>query len=891
MAPGAGVGIFTTDNELVIKAWDDWLARATGIGRDAAVGRRLTSIIPAVEARGLLRYFRDAAQTGHIHVLAPAFHHYLIKCPPTAPSKRFKEMQQRITIGPLRENDAVIGIMVAVEDVTARLDAERDLAESLAEGDGLSANNWRVRQSSVQKLATEANPEFVLSVVASLRDAHLNFGFLSSALKLLAVTNVDVTGPLVELLKDPDPDLRIQASLALGDQSDAGAVAPLIEALKDSNPNVRFQAIESLGRLRATAAVDELLAIVESRDFFLGFAALDALAAIGDPRVAPRLVPLLDAADLRTAVADALAAIGDITAVSALVAALNGTPGAAVSIAGALAAIHDRADREYRDGARIADAVRKEISPAGERHLVEAVAGAGTAQLPGLVRVLGWLRSAAVDTTLTRLLGEPTVRNDVVEALARHGEGVVDALTEQLRSDDADIQHAAVVALGRVGSKRATPALVALLSEHTELLVAAAGALARIADGDSFNPLLSLLGHPDGSVRQAAIGALNSIGHPQMSTRVAGLLNDANPLLRESAVRIAGYFGYPETTDRLFECVGDPNDIVRRAAIEHLPFLDDDRVLPALLDALAKEAPQGRAAAVRALAKVEGDSARAAIASALRDADMWVRYYAARGLADQRDTSSLDALLELAERDSAPHVRIAALNAIGALGGSAAIARLEPITRDPNDQVSIAALNAIGRLAAVDGLPALQVAVRSDDPQRRGAAVTALASQGSVDAVRALEWAAAADPDHAIAHQAMVALAQVAVKDTQAGHAAVDALITLLSDRAKRESAAIALATLPPVRISAVSPGLDHPHPEVRRGTVDALGRFQREEATRLIERALDDTAEAVRESAVAALARLGARGMRDRVTRLASEDPSKHVRRAATAALKQLQG
>ena len=890
MAASADVGIFTTDTDLVIKAWDDWLVAATGIARQDAIGRALTSIIPDLESRGLLRCFRDATQNGQVQVLAPAFHHYLIKVPPKTPSPHFKEMQQRVTIGPMRENEKIVGAMVAIEDVTARIDADRALAQSLANGEGLSADNWRVRQASVNRLASNSDQDLVLSVVSSLREAHRDFGFLSSALKLLAVTNVDVTAPLAELLKDPDRDLRIQAALALGDQSSPAAIQALIATLNDSDTNVRFQAIESLGKLRAAAAVDELLAIVESGDFFVAFAALDALGAIGDPRIAPRLVPLLDSADLRTPVADALGAIGDFSAVAPLVTALNRTPGAAGSIAGALAQIHDRSEREYRDGGRIVDAVRAEINASGERHLVEAVSTAGTTQLPGLVRVLSWLQSDDVDRTLTRLLGEPTVRNDVVEALARHGERVVDVLAEQLRSDDPEIRHAAVVALGRVGSKRATPALVGLLDEENDLLVAAAGALARIADREAFDPLLSLLGHADGSVRQAAIGALNSIGHPELPARIAALLGDGNPLVRESAVRIAGYFGYAETADRLFECVNDSSDVVRRAAIEHLPFLEDDRVLPVLLGAVAKETPPGRAAAVRALAKVENARASEALLEALRDPDVWVRYYAARGLAEQRHLPALDALLALAEHDPAPHVRIAGLNAIGNFGGAEAMARLEPITRDKNDQVSIAALNAIGRIAAADGLPALQAAVRSDDPQRRGAAVTALASQGSVDAVRALEWAVAADPDHAISHQAMVALAQIAIADTPGGHAAVDALITFLSDRGKRESAAIALATLPPARITALSRGLEHPHPEVRKGTVDALGRFQREEATRLIERALEDTAESVRETAVAALARLGARGLRDRVTRIAAEDPSKNVRRAATTALKQLQ-
>ena len=150
----------------------------------------------------------------------------------------------------------------------------------------LTADNWRVRQAAVRGLAPAADQRFMASLVSSLRDEHRNFSLLSSALKLLSVTDVNVTGPLTELLEDPDPDLRIQAALALGDQHDPTAVAPLLRALADPDANVRFQVVESLGRLRAEAAADALVSIVESEDFFLAFAALDALAAILVPSIA-----------------------------------------------------------------------------------------------------------------------------------------------------------------------------------------------------------------------------------------------------------------------------------------------------------------------------------------------------------------------------------------------------------------------------------------------------------------------------------------------------------------------------------------------------------------------------------------------------------------------------
>ena len=125
------VGVFTTDATLVVRVWDDWLAAVTGIAADAARGRPLAEVVPDIVRRGLLPRFQEVLASGAVHVLAPALHHYLIPCPPRTPSAHFTRMQQRVTIGPLREGDDVVGTMVTVQDVTARLDAERSLAAAL----------------------------------------------------------------------------------------------------------------------------------------------------------------------------------------------------------------------------------------------------------------------------------------------------------------------------------------------------------------------------------------------------------------------------------------------------------------------------------------------------------------------------------------------------------------------------------------------------------------------------------------------------------------------------------------------------------------------------------------------------------------------------------------
>ena len=79
------VGVFTTDNHLVIQVWDATLARLTGISDESASGQPLTSLLPDLERRGLLKRFQRSLNEGVVEVLATAFHHYLIPCAPVIP--------------------------------------------------------------------------------------------------------------------------------------------------------------------------------------------------------------------------------------------------------------------------------------------------------------------------------------------------------------------------------------------------------------------------------------------------------------------------------------------------------------------------------------------------------------------------------------------------------------------------------------------------------------------------------------------------------------------------------------------------------------------------------------------------------------------------------------
>jgi HEAT repeat protein len=911
------LGVFTTDTALIVHVWDDWLAAVTGIPAADVRGRHIFEVVPDFEARGFRARFEDVVTTGAVQVLAPAFHHFLIPCPTRVASAHFDRMQQRVTIGPLRDGEALVGVMVTIEDVTARLDAERELAAALeapdvetrrAAADRIAAatrleapdrlrhvladDDPVVRRAGVRGLARTTDSAFVMSLIDALREDHLNFNVLSSALTLLAEADVDVTAPLAALLQHRDPSLRMQAALALGDQHDDEAIEPLVAALDDPDQNVRFHAIESLGRLRAAPAADRLAAIVESRDFFLAFAAIDALALINERSAAPRLAALLADPSLVVPVVDALGALGDDDMIAPLVDLLNRpdtAPATCGAIAEAIAGIHQRSERDCAIGEHVVDIVRSTISGIGVRHLVDALASAEPGRVNSVVRVLGWLDAPEAGPPLTRLLGDARVRTEVVEALVRHGHRVADRLLEELTSDDDAIRLAAIAALGRIGDRRATPALVAVLGDEPDLVAAAASALARLGDARAFEPLLKLAAHRDPSVRRATIGALNSLGHPDMPSRVAGMLDDPDPCVRESAVRIAGYFGYPETAARLLARASDPVESVRRAALEHLPYLDDPAVVPTLIAALDEAAPRVRAAAAQALARTEHPVAMGALMRALKDRDTWVRYYAARSLGELGHPSAEDALTAVASSEDAPHVRIAALEALGATAGSTASDALARLIGDSHPDVAAAALTALGRMADVEGLGPLQEALRSADSSRRQAAVRALVAHAGQGAVPLLEWTAAADADPAVARAALDGLGEMAAGGGASADGAVEALTALLADQRQREAVVVALGALPVVRIAMIGRGLGHPMPAVRRATLEALARLRHTESTSLIESALADNSADVREAAVIALARLGTVGLADKLSRIARQDPSKPVRRAAAAALGRL--
>ena len=262
------LGVFTTDDRLVVRTWDSWITAATGIEPASALNRRVAEVLPDISATGLA-IMEDVLSRGTVEVMAAALHRYLFPCKPLDASSALDHMPQHVTIGPLRDDTGLVGVIVTIEDVTARVEEERRVAEGMSRhvesvAGLLGDANARVRQMAVSTLAHHG-AAVVETLVETLREQHRDLSVLSSALDLLSVSDIDVVEPVIRFLEDEDTNLRIQAALILGQRRDQRAIGPLVARLGDEDDNVRFHVIEALGRLHAVDASDALTEIALTR--------------------------------------------------------------------------------------------------------------------------------------------------------------------------------------------------------------------------------------------------------------------------------------------------------------------------------------------------------------------------------------------------------------------------------------------------------------------------------------------------------------------------------------------------------------------------------------------------------------------------------------------------
>ena len=718
--------------------------------------------------------------------------------------------------------------------------------------DSLGAD-WTERSDAVHGLTSGAEGDLLHRLLAVVREEHRDLSRLNAALQILAHTPADVVPELNRLLAHSDHEVRAYAALALGERADPRAVEPLVAALSDPNANVQAHAIEALGKLRAGAAVDKLMDFVEAENFELAFPAIDALIAIGDRRVAARLLPLLQNPLLQVVAVQALGALGDETVVKPLLSILADREVPAAEVATALVRIHRRYQQSYGDVTTIPAAIQSRITPAEVETLIAAVPAMSPASSADGPTLLSWLPGPSAELALVRSLERSPIGDELVSAIARKGPAILPLVLERFADASDEAKKAIIEIAAQIGDRGAVPVLLQALAEADEddVLVRLCDAFGRLRDARAYEALRELFGHGSGFVRQAAVAAVSSLSHPDTARDLLAGLQDRAPEIRESNLKVAACLGPASCFDAVLACCDDAEPRVRVAAVESLPAFDDHRVVQRLIQAMRSDTPAVRAAAAGALPKV-GETAAVArlLADAFHDNDVWVRYFAVRSLqAIHRHVEFCGQLTQLARKDPAMQVRLAAVEALADCGDAALSVLLE-LQHDRDDELDGAALGALGAVSHPDAHSALVKALDSPIKERLIQAVRALGRTRSPESVEPLRGAAL-KMDEGLAKEAIDALGQLGRSEAAA------ALIQLASRPRLRDECLRALANMSAAAVAALARGLQEAGLDERRVIVEALCRIGQPAAVQALELALNDSDPGVRQAAFSSLAHI----------------------------------
>lgn len=615
--------------------------------------------------------------------------------------------------------------------------------------------------------------------------------------------------PLFGALGDADWRVRKEAVVVAAELAPSPFILRvLVQALGPSdNVGLRNAAVEALGAYGADT-VDAIAEVLQNLDADGRKLAAEALARSAHPSGLLVLRELLQDQDenVRIAAVEAVSEVGKTGAPEAVaqleaclssddsfvrLAALDGleTLGVPVSF---------HRIQELRSDPLLGNAVLLAAGRSGDRRaarlLVEALPRArGGAEIRLLKAIVELARSGPA---LVRALKEAAAGLD--EATSSR----ILALT--MEGADADVRATALLVLGALSARGAVGAAVKALDDDA-LVGPAEEALDWIGEG-AVGLLLERAESAEPSARALCIEVAARLADASLAAPVRAealsLLNDTAPEVVRGALGALALVGDGDSLGKVAACLElQGKGPLRRAAESSFAVL------------AARFPDAARAFAARA---APGESTGHAVAVVIRVVGPPVRGSLAA------DVDFLSALLT----SSSPSVRRAAIEALGAVGGSLAVEPIAYALADEEPAVRASAVRALGRVRSptgeLPGLPQLFALVeRASDQSLMVAALSALGESGDARALPILRpLVRSGDP-----------MAAVAAVEAVAGFPElkrVEALIDGLAHPAGEvvKAALRALGETRDVRaVLHLGACLDHPAWDVRRLAADLLGR------------------------------------------------------------------
>jgi putative heme-binding domain-containing protein len=414
---------------------------------------------------------------------------------------------------------------------------------------------------------------------------------------------------------------------------------------------------------------------------------------------------------------------------------------------------------------------------------------------------------------------DASVRRQAARELGtRKVKEATDALMGLLKDADLAVQFHAATALGRIGAVAAIPALQeALKGKDLFARYAAFHALNRIgrANSTAWGDIVKGLESADASVREGTLFALRETYEeplaaalakaPRSAESIAALAEihrspapwkgqwwGTQPVAQPRPPKVVEYGGTKIVLETLRAALTDANAAVRRAAVDSVAATKDAQAAAALRELFAKESDvEVKKSILRSLGAIKDNNAAELVASAFKQPELLSD--AAQAAEQIAGPTLIKMLAELAETATSPEILAPALGALGRLKAGAPTAAKHVSHADP--KVALAAVGALGQIGGDTAVGALCGALEDKRVEIRKAAIASLAALKAGSAIPSLLKAYL---DKSTRFEAIAALA--ATPDIRALDAYLEGLggkNATLREQCRNAVAAISTAALP----------------------------------------------------------------------------------------------
>ena len=625
-------------------------------------------------------------------------------------------------------------------DAEVLREAAYDAGESRCEGaverlaELLAMGNIGVQEAAETALRRVGGSKAVAAVAPYLRAE--SAPLRNMAMDILREIGVQSLESVVKLLQDEDPDIRIFVSDILGSTGVVEAVAPLGEAmLKDPEVNVRYQAAVSLGDLALHEGAPYLNKAMQD-DEWVQFAVIEALAKIRDDTSVNALAGALEGSSdlVASMIVDALGEMGNAKAVGLLIRHLGADKPTPLSNKIACAVVSILGGKSLsllnpQDRRKLVDALRVALEDEDTEIQDKAILGLGyvggeksAARILDLAAAMepeqdagrrknAVMALAAMGSTKALLdalePGAPAKTSVAVEAAAELADVEVDlVMMEVFDRHERDQQREIAFALATMATDLGEPAAVffrKLLDPEVDghIIKGALAFLGQSKDCCSGEAMFALINHKYDDVKEAALEACVALWDEAMSQRFLPLCQSQEPLDRLMAAYVYGQARDSGRLDCLKDALNDPVPDIRKMAVEALAQVLEGNpdLVHAVSPNLNDEHPAVRLAVVEALGALATPAATDLLLTVLEDEDDWVRIRAMEALAAAGCMESVHRIAAMVAED-APLVAIKAVESLRDLGGSQAEEAIGRLSEHVDPQVRSAAQNALHAMGA-----------------------------------------------------------------------------------------------------------------------------------------------------------------------------------------------